>query len=411
MKGLHIFLIIVGAFGLMAVIAGLNKPREFDWTPDFDPDSKEPFGCEAFDRLVRQSVGDDRYSVSQCSFAELAADDDTTQLSGVLVVDYSLYMGQDDVLSMLQWVRRGNKVMMATYAFEATPLCEELGLYDYFCKPAPSELQRILSLQRPDSEVEWVDRHSGYPSATYHIPNVMFVCGLTFEDPKYPIDTLLFCDPHVIAVRERVGQGEIYLVKAPLLFTNYGILRERDAELVFRLLSQFGDLPIVRLCDPGSEGVSESTPLDYILSQQPLRVAFWLAILLILLFMFTTARRRQRAVPVVRPPQNHSLEFVRLIGTLYWQEGVHADLVRKKYQYTAERLRRTLHVDIADAAADAQSASVIARESGMTADEVTQTLTILRRVLDNHDALTEEETCYLIDQLRRFETTNQQDRK
>lgn len=69
----------------------------------------------------------------------------------------------------------------------------------------------------------------------------------------------------------------------------------------------------------------QMSPFRYFLSQPPLRWALYLSMASILLFMIFTARRKQRAIPVIREPENKSLEFVELIGTLYYQKKDHAD--------------------------------------------------------------------------------------
>ena len=104
-----------------------------------------------------------------------------------------------------------------------------------------------------------------------------------------------------------------------LHFTNYGVLDGKNAAYIFRLLSQMGEFPIIR-----TEGYLEEaaqvqmSPFRYFISQRPLRWALYLTMIAILLFMTFTARRRQRVIPVIHEPENKSMEFTELIGTLYF---------------------------------------------------------------------------------------------
>ena len=167
------------------------------------------------------------------------------------------------------------------------------------------------------------------------------------------------------------GKGEVILASTPLLFTNYGVLDGKNAAYLFRILSQMGGFPIVR-----TEGYMKETaqvqmsPFRYFLSQPPLRWALYLSMVSILLFMIFAARRKQRAIPVIREPENKSLEFAELIGTLYYQKKDHADLVRKKYLYFAEELRKEIQVDVEEVAEDERSFGRIARKTGMEAGEI-----------------------------------------
>lgn len=64
----------------------------------------------------------------------------------------------------------------------------------------------------------------------------------------------------------------------------------------------------------------QQSPFRYLLAHQPLRWALYLTMITIILFMIFTAKRRQRAIPVIQEPANKSLEFTELIGTLYFQK-------------------------------------------------------------------------------------------
>ena len=109
----------------------------------------------------------------------------------------------------------------------------------------------------------------------------------------------------LVAMVRPWGKGEVVLVSTPLLFTNYGVLDEKNATYIFRILSQIGELPVVRTEGYMTETAqTQRSPLRYFLSQRPLRWAIYLSMFAILLFMVFTARRRQRAIPVVNRKTN-----------------------------------------------------------------------------------------------------------
>ncbi|MEL7223157.1 MAG: DUF4350 domain-containing protein, partial [Bacteroidota bacterium] len=45
-----------------------------------------------------------------------------------------------------------------------------------------------------------------------------------------------------------------------------------------------------------------------------------------LIFMLFRTKRRQRIIPVIHPPKNTSLAFVKTIGSLYYQKSDHKQL-------------------------------------------------------------------------------------
>ena len=203
-----------------------------------------------------------------------------------------------------------------------------------------------------------------------------------------------------VAMTCPVGKGEVILVSTPLIFTNYGILDGNNSAYIFRLLSQMGEFPVVR-----TEGYVKETaemqqsPFRYLLSRQPLRWALYLTMIAILLFMIFTARRRQRVIPVIREPENKSLEFTELIGTLYYQKKDHADLVHKKFIYFAEELRREIQVDIEEVADDERSFRRIAQKTGMDAEEIGTFVREVRPVIYGGRVISAEQMKLYIDKM------------
>ena len=203
-----------------------------------------------------------------------------------------------------------------------------------------------------------------------------------------------------VAMTCPVGKGEVILVSTPLIFTNYGMLDGKNATYIFRLLSQMGKLPIVR-----TEGYMKETaqvqqsPFRYFLAHEPLRWALYLTMITIILFMIFTAKRRQRVIPVIHEPGNKSLEFTELIGTLYFQKKDHADLVRKKFSYLAEELRREIQVDIEEVADDERSFHRIARKTGMDAREIAKFIREVRPVIYGGRAIDAEQMKVYIDKM------------
>ena len=197
-----------------------------------------------------------------------------------------------------------------------------------------------------------------------------------------------------------VGKGEVILVSTPLIFTNYGILDGNNSAYIFRLLSQMGEFPVVRTEGYVKETAeTQQSPFLYLLSRQPLRWALYLTMIAILLFMIFTVRRRQRVIPVIREPENKSLEFTELIGTLYYQKKDHADLVHKKFIYFAEELRREIQVDIEEVADDERSFRRIAQKTGMDAEEIGTFVREVRPVIYGGRVISAEQMKLYIDKM------------
>ncbi|MBQ7423035.1 MAG: hypothetical protein IJV27_12990 [Prevotella sp.] len=216
--------------------------------------------------------------------------------------------------------------------------------------------------------------------------------------------SLIYENPHgdlnPLALSARVGRGRLILCSTPLLFTNYGMLDGRNGDFIFRMMSQFNGLPVVRTEAYLEKKLSQqSSPLSFFLTTPPLRWAVYLTLFGLLLFFVFTARRRQRVIPVMKNPDNKSLEFVCLIGTLYYQQRHHADLVRKKYLYFSETLRRELMIDVGNEAENRQNVELLSERTGLSRDTVDGYLRDVREAIAAESALKEAEMRRCIDEM------------
>ena len=345
------FLVFLLFFLLLVLSLEYHLPRQFVWVPTYSHTDKQPLGCALFDSLLSVSLPQG-YALTRETFYQL--EKDSASRRGVLVVAGLLEGSKADVDALLRMAERGDKVMLVSSIFPQL-LEDTLHFYCTYSHFTSVAFQEYLihNYFRRDT-LRWIEDDC-YASHSYQVyPPFLDSCLRSKDSLSFGKDSLQMrplavktSTGDVLAMACPWGKGEIILVSTPLLFTNYGVTDGNTVHYLFRLLSQMGDLPIVR-----SEGYTRDTaqkqlsPFRYLLSHPPLRWALYLSMLTIVLFMCFTARRRQRAIPVVEAPKNRSLEFIELIGTLYFQRGNRVDLVRRKYQFLTEELRREMYVDV-----------------------------------------------------------------
>jgi hypothetical protein len=122
----------------------------------------------------------------------------------------------------------------------------------------------------------------------------------------------------IMAARRRMGEGELILVAVPLVLTNYGVLDRNTSDLFMRLMTQLAARSVVRTLQFNrtvGQAEQQQSPFKCCCSRAP-SPGPSISPLLHRAVLHLHGRRRQRVIPVVEPPKNHSLEFVQLIGTL-----------------------------------------------------------------------------------------------
>lgn len=449
MKSSRNFLFAMLVLFVLFCLLQVNLPKKFVWSPTFSHVDKQPLGCFVFDSVLTQSLPNG-YHVTKKTFFQLDQEHAKEKISVLMVVDQQ-DLKQLDVKYLCNIARRGGKVMVvASSSFDDgrnadTVVVDELertfkvkiedGLY--------FSLRGILSgLKAHDNDmydtIYWNNRETMYAAQSYRMFYNM-VGGTLFVDsvPKvkrlaytlsaagydYKLDSLYVGDftrfDTIVDEKERIeridtfaikkvptavsvpyGKGEVIFVSSPLLFTNYGMLEGNTSVYIFRLMSYLADLPVYRTeayVKTDAMLVAEQSPFREFIKRPPLRWALYLALLGVVLFMIFTARRRQRVIPIMSKPANRSLEFIQLIGTLYYQRKDHVDLVRKKFKLFAEELRKTAGVDISDVNTDDREYLLLAEKTGMNSDRLKKVIRQIRLVLHSEGNISVEEMRSLID--------------
>lgn len=449
MKSSRNFLFAMLVLFVLFCLLQVNLPKKFVWSPTFSHVDKQPFGCFVFDSVLTQSLPNG-YHVTKKTFFQLDQEHAKERISVLMVVDQH-NLKQLDVKYLCNIARRGGKVMVvASSSFDDgrnadTVVVDELertfkvkiedGLY--------FSLRGILAgLKAHDNDmydtIYWNNRETMYAAQSYRMFYNM-VGGTLFVDsvPKvkrlaYTLSTAGYDYKHdslyvgdftgfdtIVDEKERIeridtfaikkiptavsvpyGKGEVIFVSSPLLFTNYGMLEGNTSVYIFRLMSYLADLPVYRTeayVKTDAMLVAEQSPFREFIKRPPLRWALYLALLGVVLFMIFTARRRQRVIPIMSKPANRSLEFIQLIGTLYYQRKDHVDLVRKKFKLFAEELRKTAGVDISDVNTDDREYLLLAEKTGMNSDRLKKVIRQIRLVLHSEGNISVEEMRSLID--------------
>lgn len=449
MKSSRNFLFAMLVLFVLFCLLQVNLPKKFVWSPTFSHVDKQPFGCFVFDSVLTQSLPNG-YHVTKKTFFQLDQEHAKEKISVLMVVDQQ-NLKQLDVKYLCNIARRGGKVMVvASSSFDDgrnadTVVVDELertfkvriedGIY--------FSLRGILSgLKAHDNDmydtIYWNNRETMYAAQPYKMFYNM-VGGTLFVDsvPKvkrlaYTLSTAGYDYKHdslyvgdftrfdtIVDEKERIeridtfaikkvsaavsvpyGKGEVIFVSSPLLFTNYGMLEGNTSVYIFRLMSYLADLPVYRTeayVKTDAMLVAEQSPFREFIKRPPLRWALYLALLGVVLFMIFTARRRQRVIPIMSKPANRSLEFIQLIGTLYYQRKDHVDLVRKKFKLFAEELRKTAGVDISDVNTDDREYLLLAEKTGMNSDRLKKVIRQIRLVLHSEGNISVEEMRSLID--------------
>ena len=458
-------MLIVFAFLAVALLFVYLKSlemRQFEWNKStrFLHNDDEPFGCQLFDSLAKATLPNG-YTVTSDDIIDLT--DTGDERRALLMLGTLGYISSDDIMRLDSFVRRGNKLMIVSSSFHESVVrwgtVDMRGLANFdkeMLKESILKRSNIVKLKLKDeTETELGVSYAvannfissmadGFiTTASIQVPDTMEVAkhfngtmmypqiekvyGDTIEDDEYlddieiePIvaieqeDTTRHyvlnnkegknCGENVVSAKYKVGDGEVHIVTNPLLFTNYGALDKDISKFLAFQLSQISDCHIYRiekLSVYGEPKEKKVSPLYYMLGQRPLRWAVYLLLASALLFMVFTAKRRQRVIPPDTRPVNRNLQFVEMLGQLYYRSHDNRDMLTKKYTYFKEELRRKMMMDIGNEEEMTDNVRKLAQTTGLPEDDLAGVMHSLNmNTSDGHDdALDDEELQYLIDKM------------
>ncbi len=341
------------AFGLFLVVK-LMGPKDFDWTPTYAAEDKNPFGAYVLKELLPSLFQGKKVTVSNQTLYELK--DSVKQIENIVVLTHSLSTGPEDTGALLKHVEKGATIFISAQSFYGK-LADTLKLStsDYL-------FEKAITDQRKDSSyLKFVNPHL---DTAHHFvfkrDNIHNYFGRFDSTRTTVIAENDFHQP--VTIRTRWGKGSIILNCTPLAFTNIYTLRGDNHQFVATSLSH---LPVndVYWTEYYSVGRLEaSTPLRFVLTHEPLAWAYYITLISLLLFMVFEAKRKQRMIPIIPPLENTSLEFVGTIGNLYYQRSDHRNIAEKKILFFFDHVRT--HHMMNPTSPGENFVSLLARKSG-----------------------------------------------
>lgn len=210
------------------------------------------------------------------------------------------------------------------------------------------------------------------------------------------VEVIAYSGTNPVAFRVRMGKGYAYYLPNKLFFSNYGVMN-CDKRFLEEIMSYVDGNYVVRLDVKQESGPVKKDPsLSYLTEQDALNLAYWLAVIAILLFLIFAARRKQNVIPEVTAPRNRTVDLVRHEGTLYQSQGDYLDLVQKKIVYFFSMIDHLLHVKLYEELT-AEKVARVALNAKMDTEKLRAFIELLYDVRDGKKAVDVHDMKELID--------------
>jgi hypothetical protein len=163
---------------------------------------------------------------------------------------------------------------------------------------------------------------------------------LAVDDKKNPV-----------FVSTKYGNGNLYLHSYPYAFSNYYLLYKNNNEYISKCLSILPEKTTVFWDEyykkEQLENQEDFSPIKFILKTPALKWAWYITLLSLLVYVIFRVKRQQRIIPILKPFENTSLQFIKTVGRLYFNKGDHNDIIKKQIAHWLEYIRSKLIIPTA----------------------------------------------------------------
>lgn len=367
MKGLKLYLIGSALVMLLYLIAQYYKPKPTDWTPTYLKEDKNPFGTYILYHELENLFPKSLISPSSLPVYNTLKDKNFEH-TNYLIIAGQVQMDAYDYQELVKYMERGNNVFIAAYEFSDL-LSDTLNLKMNSVANFSNAKGTPINFVNPGLKA----KHSyvfnrGLGDQYFSLVDTSRATALGRNEAG-----------EVNFVKYNYGKGALYMLPSPQLLSNYNLLNPAGATYIAKVLSHLPVAERVIWDENNTKGnVDDSSVLRVMLKHDQLRWAYYLALSGLLLFIIFEMKRRQRIIPIIAPLKNTSVDFVQVVGKVYYQQRDNRDIVQKKISYFLEYVRTNYRLKTSKL--DAEFMDDLVLKSGVNEVIVQQLIEVINRV-------------------------------
>ena len=351
---------------LLALVLGLilwlgKRIQRFDWDENqSSPKCTEPFGVALYDSIVGEALG--QKVVQSYGLPKKVKHSESAFLIGKNA--YGYWLDKEEGVTYKNLAEKGAVVVILidTYSDIDDVVADTVAVADTLAVDTASVAVRK---QKNDSilgvDISSVDYHSvtAYKDATAAEVQTYdrtvtyangqktklrsFLCqfSIKYYDNSFKPICVASDALTTACLREYPNGGKLIVTTMPLVFTNYGVMDSDARKLSEYMSSFFKGRKLYRLYEEKGKNImmeEEDGDFKYIMSQPPLKWAFYIILGLLVVYMVFNSRRRMKAIPVHKIDEDTTLQFAKVLGTFYYHQEYHVPFLMKKY----DKLKSTL---------------------------------------------------------------------
>jgi hypothetical protein len=367
MKNRKFLLIFSAVFLILLVILFFiffnETDKKINWEENYQKDNKDPHGLFVTHELLKSYNKNTLTLIDQSIHKSLPT---TLRNATYVIIGGEFFLSPTDLDTLLKFTLEGNCTFISSKNFPSilmdTLFKSRVGEWNGHYSYLDSAVHLFFEHKDLKTKNEYLYEVPRDSSGKLVFPNYDWqgINGKYFTDTLSEVIHLgsiksKNADDYVNFIKVPYGKGFFLFHTTPIVFTNYYLKNELGLEYASKVFSHINEGPIYwdefsKVSTPAYNNSPAASPLKMILSNTSLKYAWYLTLLLAVLYIIFFAKRRQRLIPVLAQNHNSSLEFIKTIGALYYQQNNHRKLVSLKMKLFLNYIREkynipTNHID------------------------------------------------------------------
>jgi hypothetical protein len=325
MKDFKIYISVGSVLLLIYLVAQFNRPNPVNWATTLSYNDKIPYGTYVFyNRLKDLFPGAQVKNISKSPY-DVFTNGNLTSGSYIVIAQNATF-SKIDFKEMVKYVSAGNSVFISAFNFDgyiSDSLKLETGVeYD---KKNPG-----LNFTNPQlkkaADYKFDNNISSQYFSKFDTARATSISQNQYGQSNY--------------LRFKFGKGNLFLFANPQILTNYSLLKPGGGEYPAKVLSYLPVTDNIYWDLYQNHDVSaDQSPMRVFFNNPGLQWAYYLSLASLLLFVIYEIKRRQRIIPVIEPLKNATVEFVSVVGKVYYEQRDNSNIAAKKIVYFSEHLR------------------------------------------------------------------------
>jgi hypothetical protein len=329
MKDFKVYIIIASVLLGIYLVAEYNKPNPTNWSPTLFYGDKIPFGTHVLYHQLGDLFPGSSTTKTDSPFYDIFRKLDDSS-ANYLVIAKEVNVDKAGFEEMVKYIKKGNSVFISSFGIDGV-LADTL------------KLEMGIEAKKENAGLNFTSKYLKEAAPFRYKREISNQYFQSFDTAKAVVLGMNTYG-HNTFLRYKFGTGSLYLCANPAVFSNYAIL-SGGANYAAKALSylpattsiywdeyQNGDIPI------------DESPMRVLFTNPNLEWAYYISLLGLVIFVLYEVKRRQRIIPVIEPLKNSTVDFVNVVGQVYFEQRNNTDIARKKVTYLLEHLRDDYHL-------------------------------------------------------------------